>query len=154
MIYEPHMSHYIDPSTSEIDYYRFIQDLNEFERLKSLEGHTINPRREHAPRNCVKRPNYSQSSWFIDYIVDERKIFDDANSRQGKLFRKRFCVDKCHVMEIVAKMRSDGIYHEVTDAVGRACVPLDLLVRTVCGGQKSKVSDFLSSTFLQPEQYL
>ena len=81
-------------------------------------------------RTRTERPrkDYKTSLWWKDYVIDADNLFNDPDSRDGKLFRQRFCLDKAHVFEIVGEVRKKGFWSERKDACGRAPCPVELLV--------------------------
>ena len=80
---------------------------------------------EPTTRNVYDRADYRSSAW---WFMLRNGACRDPESRQYKVFRRRFAVTFERFKEIVEKTRSWGIFSEKKDRYGRPCVPLELKI--------------------------
>jgi hypothetical protein len=123
---EPNFLNFLDYISGEVDYGQYILASEEWEtelnRKRKRIIFKIPPIRTVNPRI-----DWRQCKWFQDYIIKDS--FDDPESRNGKLFRKRFFFERHHIFDIAKRMRDDGIYDDTKkDAIERISIPLELLI--------------------------
>lgn len=87
--------------------------------LKSNDQPASPPRKVRRTRESVPRRDYTKSSWYTEYVVDDLNLYNDPSNRNGKIFRQRFCLDKQHVWEVVDKVKAAGFWSDRPDASGR-----------------------------------
>ena len=88
-----------------------------------------NPRKKQS-RQQFPRRDPKQTTWYLDYVVDEHKTFCDPNHRDGKAFRVRFRLPYKTFKEMVEECRNSPScwWEERPDAAGRPPVPVELLL--------------------------
>lgn len=109
-------------------------------------GRTGSTRRSH--HDVPERPDYNSSSWG-QMLQDPR--LDDANSKQAKLFRRRFRVPYTMFRFIVSQCRSKQLFRErEADIAGRRTIPLELKVLGVLRiiGRNWCVDDVNEASFI------
>jgi hypothetical protein len=123
---EPNFLDFLDYSSGDVDYGAYILASEEWENLNIHKRQRLHFK---IPKNRTANPrvDWRQCKWFQEYIVKD--LFEDPDSRNGKLFRKRFFFQRSHVIDIANRMRAEGIHDDTkTDAIGRICIPLELLI--------------------------
>ena len=100
---EPHLESYWQDDTQEfqiLEYLIALEAYEEQQRKKQEECADAGPpkkKREYVPREALHRKDWRSCQWYRDYVIDELGTYDNPDSRHGKLFRRRFAVDKSHV---------------------------------------------------------
>ena len=103
---EPDLADYYDIGTSEFDLQRYQDDMDSYDQSMNeiSEGTTTSEskrmRIESGPRTVHERKNWRECQWYRDYIIDNIDLYNDPNSRHGKLFRRRFAMDKVQVINL------------------------------------------------------
>ena len=126
MMEEPQLSDFYSFDTKSFNLVEYFNATEEYEERKRQRPQA--ERRPFYERKTRPRSDKRQTSWFVDYVIDAEGRYDDPSTRDGGLFRKRFCLSKAHMFQVVTKLRADGIWTERCDAFGRDANPVELLL--------------------------
>ena len=130
---EPDLIDYFeDDEMKNIDCVRFIIDSQNYEAGEKRKAPTLEEkkRRPYVERKTHARRDPKSTHWWLDYVVDAERTWRDPGHRNGKLFKRRFCLSFVSVHELVQKIREPehSFWRESKDAVGRSSSPIHLLV--------------------------
>lgn len=126
---QPHILDYYNTKKRNFNWLAFFEAESLYENSKHTnKGNTITSK-AYVPRDSFARKDKKNCQWYVDYVIDEDKKFENPNNRFGKIFRRRFIFDKKDVNELIIQYRP---YHESRhkkyDAFGRESNPLELLI--------------------------
>ena len=77
----------------------FEEDIKDFPRKKPFKNRKTFPTRD--PKTSI---------WYIDYVIDENKTWQNPEHRDGKLFQNRFFHSYDSVTKIVEQMQHPDHY--------------------------------------------
>jgi hypothetical protein len=99
------------------------------ERDGDPENHDDTHKKRKRPER-EKRVNFKDSIWYKEYIIDSRQRYRDPQSPHGKLFRRRFALDREDVLEMSKRMVNENVWVKKIDRCGQDPIPVELLMLT------------------------
>jgi hypothetical protein len=99
------------------------------ERDGDPENHDDTHKKRKRPER-EKRVNFKDSIWYKEYIIDSRQRYRDPQSPHGKLFRRRFALDREDVLEMSKRMVNENVWVKKIDCCGQDPIPVELLMLT------------------------
>ena len=117
----------LNPDTGEIDILSYIlgrrgRDDEEEESDEEIKAD------EKKSRKFWTRKNPKESGWWIDYVLNERGLFNDPKTPHYRKFTNRFVVDQPQLMEICQAIKNLPEEKKIwTDKTGKS-TPIEILV--------------------------
>ena len=113
-----------------IEYFKLKREERE-QRKKEIEEilHDEQRKKKFKPRRTYIKKDPKMSSWWTDYVIDERETFRDLDHRDGRLFAYRFSFSFEAVKELILKVKEEdeNFWKNQRDAAGRESSPIEIL---------------------------
>ena len=89
-----------------IEYFKLKREERE-QRKKEIEEilHDEQRKKKFKPRRTYIKKDPKMSSWWTDYVIDERETFRDLDHRDERLFAYRFSFSFEAVKELILKVK-------------------------------------------------
>ena len=126
----PSLQDFFDFETNEVDTVEYHQARAYWLKKRDAIVAELRVSKPFCPRKSVDRRDKTTSQWYVDYVIDVGKVYDETDSPAGKLYGRRFSHSKFHVKELTARIldKEHGFWKENCDAFGRPPIPTELLV--------------------------